>query len=307
MLWAVTTITFFATVTVLAALFYALAPGGLGIAERLSRLIQPPPRQLGETTFADRQKERMRDGLAAVGSLISSDSAPAGSKAQLPMVRAGYRSDTALLAMQGLKILIPVAFVTLAFTTGIYRWNPVFVPLLAAVVGYLLPELWLMWRVQARQHRLRLALPDALDMLVICVEAGLGLDQAIVRVAQELRITHPELSEELQLMNMEMRVGKTRLEAMRELARRTGVEDIKSLVAMLIQTERFGTSIAQSLRVHSDDLRMKRRQRAEEMGAKTTVKMVAPLVFFIFPTLMIVILGPAVITLMRQFLPALNK
>jgi tight adherence protein C len=307
MLWAVTTITFLATVTVLAALFYALAPGGIGIAERLSRLIQPPPQQVRETTFADKQKVRMRDSLAAVGSLVSPTPALAGSKAQLPMVRAGYRSASSMMAMQGLKILMPVAFVALVFTTGMYRLNVVFVPLLAAVVGYLLPELWLMWRVQARQHRLRLALPDALDMLVICVEAGLGLDQALMRVAQELRITHPQLSEELQLVNMEMRVGKTRLEAMRELARRTGVEDIKALVAMLIQTERFGTSIAQSLRVHSDDLRMKRRQRAEEMSAKTTVKMVPPLVFFIFPALMVVILGPAVIMLMRQFLPALNK
>ncbi len=306
MLWAVTTITFLATVTVLTALLYALAPGGIGIAERLSRLIQPPPKQVG-TTFADKQKERVRDSLAAVGGLVSSTPAPLGSKAQLPMVRAGYRSASAMMAMQGIKILMPVAFVVLVFTTGMYRLNVVFVPLLAAVVGYLLPELWLMWRVQARQHRLRLGLPDALDMLVICVEAGLGLDQAIMRVAQELRITHPQLSEELQLVNMEMRVGKTRLEAMRELARRTGVEDIKALVAMLIQTERFGTSIAQSLRVHSDDLRMKRRQRAEEMSAKTTVKMVPPLVFFIFPALMVVILGPAVIMLMRQFLPALNK
>ena len=307
MLWAVTAITFLATVTVLAALLYALAPGGIGIAERLSRLIQPPPQQVRETTFADKQKVRMRDSLAAVGGLVSSTPALAGSKAQLPMVRAGYRSDSAMMAMHGIKILMPVAFVVLVFTTGMYRLSVVFVPLLAAVVGYLLPELWLMWRVQARQHRLRQALPDALDMLVICVEAGLGLDQAIMRVAQELRITHPQLSDELQLVNMEMRVGKTRLEAMRELARRTGVEDIKALVAMLIQTERFGTSIAQSLRVHSDDLRMKRRQRAEEMSAKTTVKMVPPLVFFIFPALMVVILGPAVITLMRQFLPALNK
>jgi tight adherence protein C len=307
MLWAVTTITFLATVTVLAALLYALAPGGIGIAERLSRLIQPPPQQVRETTFADKQKERVRDSLAAVGSLVTSTPAAVGSKAQLPMMRAGYRSDSATMAMHGIKILLPVAFVVLVFTTGMYRLNVVFVPLLAAVVGYLLPELWLMWRVQARQHRLRLALPDALDMLVICVEAGLGLDQAIMRVSQELRITHPQLSEELQLVNMEMRIGKTRLEAMRELARRTGVEDIKALVAMLIQTERFGTSIAQSLRVHSDDLRMKRRQRAEEMSAKTTVKMVPPLVFFIFPALMVVILGPAVITLMRQFLPALNK
>ena len=307
MLWAVTMITFVATVAVLAALLYALAPGEMGIAERFSRLIQPPPQQVRETSFADKQKGRVRDGLAAVGGLISATPAVAGSKAQLPMVRAGYRSASAMMAMQGMKILMPVAFVALAFATGMYRLNVVFVPLLAAVVGYLLPELWLMWRVQARQHRLRLALPDALDMLVICVEAGLGLDQALMRVAQELRITHPHLSEELQLVNMEMRVGKTRLEAMRELARRTGVEDIKALVAMLIQTERFGTSIAQSLRVHSDDLRMKRRQRAEEMSAKTTVKMVPPLVFFIFPALMVVILGPAVIMLMRQFLPALNK
>lgn len=307
MLWAVTTITFIATVAVLAALLYALAPGETGIAERFSRLIQPPPQQVRETSFADKQKVRVRDGLAAVGGLVGSTPAVAGSKAQLPMVRAGYRSATAMMAMQGIKILMPVAFVAMTFATGMYRLNVVFVPLLAAVVGYLLPELWLMWRVQARQHRLRLALPDALDMLVICVEAGLGLDQALMRVAQELRITHPHLSEELQLVNMEMRVGKTRLEAMRELARRTGVEDVKALVAMLIQTERFGTSIAQSLRVHSDDLRMKRRQRAEEMSAKTTVKMVPPLVFFIFPALMVVILGPAVITLMRQFLPALNK
>ena len=307
MLWAVTAVTFVATVAVLAALLYALAPGQMGIAERFSRLIQPPPQQVRETSFADKQKVRMRDSLAAVGSLVSSAPAAVGSKAQLPMVRAGYRSATAMMAMQGIKILMPVAFVAMTFATGIYRLNVVFVPLLAAVVGYLLPELWLMWRIQARQHRLRLALPDALDMLVICVEAGLGLDQAIMRVAQELRITHPQLSEELQLVNMEMRIGKTRLEAMRELARRTGVEDIKALVAMLIQTERFGTSIAQSLRVHSDDLRMKRRQRAEEMSAKTTVKMVPPLVFFIFPALMVVILGPAVIMLMRQFLPALNK
>jgi tight adherence protein C len=121
-----------------------------------------------------------------------------------------------------------------------------------------------------------------------------------------LRIAHPVISEEMELVNMEMRVGKTRIDALRELATRTGVEDIKSLVAMLIQTERFGTSVAQSLRVHSDDLRTKRRQRAEEQAAKTTVKMVPPLVFFIFPALFVVILGPAVISLVRQLLPVLK-
>ena len=166
--------------------------------------------------------------------------------------------------------------------------------------------MWLVWQVHARQHRLRLSLPDALDLLVICVEAGLGLDQSLMRVAEELRIAHPELSDEIALVNLEMRVGKTRLDALRELARRTGLEDVKALVAMLIQTERFGTSVAQSLRVHSDDLRIKRRQRAEEMSAKTTVKMVPPLVFFIFPALMVVILGPAVIAIVRQLSPILK-
>jgi len=164
--------------------------------------------------------------------------------------------------------------------------------------------MWLTWRVSARQHKLRKALPDALDLLVICVEAGLGLDQALMKVSQDMRISHQELSDELQLVNMQMRVGKTRLDALRDLAQRTGLDDIKTLVAMLIQTERFGTSVAQSLRVYSDDMRLKRRQRAEEMSAKTSVKMVPPLVFFIFPALMVVILGPAIITMMRTLGPA---
>jgi tight adherence protein C len=206
-----------------------------------------------------------------------------------------------------LKLLMPVAMVGLVFLTGIYRANPFFITLLALIVGYLIPETWLLWRVSSRQKELRRGLPDGLDLLVICVEAGLGLDQAFMKVAEELRIAHPELSEELHLVNLEMRIGKTRLEALRELARRTGLEDIKALVAMLIQTDRFGTSVAQSLRVYSDELRLKRRQRAEEMSAKTSVKMVPALVFFIFPALMVVILGPAVIQLMRQVVPALQK
>jgi tight adherence protein C len=193
----------------------------------------------------------------------------------------------------------------LVFVTGLYRLNPFLVFAVALLAGYLLPDMWLVWRVSSRQHRLRKGLPDSLDLLVICVEAGLGLDQALLRVAEELRITHPELCEELQLVNLEMRVGKTRIEALRELAKRTGLDDIKALVSMLIQTERFGTSIAQSLRVHSDDLRMKRRQRAEEKAAKMSVKMVPVLVFFIFPALMVVILGPAVLQIMRQLMPIL--
>jgi tight adherence protein C len=168
------------------------------------------------------------------------------------------------------------------------------------------PEFYITQVVRKRQHRLQLSLPDALDLMVISMEAGLGLDQAILRVSQELKYAHPELSEELQMVNMETQLGKNRLDALRELATRTGVEDIKALVAMLIQTDRFGTSLAQSLRVFSDELRLKRRQRAEEQAAKTTVKMVPPLVFFIFPALMVVILGPGVIAIMHQLMPMLS-
>ena len=238
--------------------------------------------------------------------MMPAAAAKQASKAQLMMTRAGYRSADAILIMRGLKFLSPIVFVALALLTGVYRYNPFLVLLIAAVMGWMLPETWLVWRIKARQKRLRLGLPDGLDLLVICVEIGLGLDQSLMKVAQEMRVAHPELSDELQMVNLEMRVGKTRAEALRELARRTGSEDIKTLVAMLVQTERFGTSIAQSLRIHSDELRTRRRQRAEELSAKTTVKMVGPLVFFIFPALMVVILGPAVLTLVRQLLPALK-
>jgi tight adherence protein C len=216
------------------------------------------------------------------------------------MLRAGYRSAEALLAMRGVKLIFPIATLAGVYFSGLYRINAFLLPLIAFALGYLLPDMWLTWRVSVRQRQLRRALPDALDLLVICVEAGLGLDQAIMKVSQDMKIAHPELSEELQFVNLEMRVGKTRIDALRELARRTGLDDIKSLVGMLIQTERFGTSIAQSLRIYSDDMRLKRRQRAEEMSAKTSVKMVPPLVFFIFPALMVVILGPAIITLIHQ-------
>jgi tight adherence protein C len=304
MVWEITAITFLASVAVIGALLFAFMPGEIGIGSRLSRLLNAAP-PVEETGFAQKQKERMRNTLASLGNVLPV-AAGSQSKSQLLMQRAGYRNPNALLALRGMQILMPALLLGLVFVTGVYRENPFFIFLLAAVLGYMIPEMWLTWRVHARQHRLRLALPDGLDLLVICVEAGLGLDQALLRVSEELRIVHPELSEELQLVNLEMRVGKTRLEALRELGRRTGLEDIKSLVAMLIQTERFGTSVAQSLRVHSDDLRMKRRQRAEELAAKTTVKMVPPLVFFIFPALMVVILGPAIIELMRQLVPALK-
>jgi tight adherence protein C len=307
MIWGITVITFLATVSILTALFYAFASGGPAIAKRLSRFMNVSAAPVPETSFADRQKDRVRDTLATLGKLVPGDSTKQAPRAQLLMLRAGYRSPEAILAMRGFKLLLPVGLLALVFSTGFYRMSPYMIPVIAAVAGYLLPDMFLLWRVQVRQHHLRRGLPDGLDLLVICVESGLGLDQALMKVAQELRIAHRDLSDELQLVNLEMRIGKSRIEALRELARRTGLEDIKSLVAMLVQTDRFGTSVAQSLRIFSDDLRIKRRQRAEEMSAKTTVKMVPPLVFFIFPALMVVILGPAVITMLRQLMPSMLR
>jgi tight adherence protein C len=301
MIWIITVFTFLAAAGVILALVYAFSPSEVSIASRLARLagISVPVQE--EATFADRQKERVRDTLANVGKILPAPSTAKAGRTPLLMIRAGYRSSEALLAMRGVKFISPIATLAAVYFSGVYRINAFFIPVVAFALGYLLPDMWLTWRVSARQHKLRRGLPDALDLLVICVEAGLGLDQALMKVSQDMKIAHPELSEELQFVNLEMRIGKTRIDALRELARRTGLDDIKALVAMLIQTERFGTSIAQSLRVYSDDMRLKRRQRAEEMSAKTSVKMVPALVFFIFPALMVVILGPAVLTMIHQF------
>ena len=300
MIWILTAFTFIATAGVVVALVYAFSPGQVSIASRLARLAGVTGPVQGEVKFAERQKERVRDTFANVGKLLPVPATDKATRTQLLMIRAGYRSSEASLAMRGVKLFLPVAALAGVYFSGLYRINVFFIPIVAFALGYLLPDMWLTWRVGSRQRKLRRGLPDALDLLVICVEAGLGLDQALLKVSQDMKISHPELSEELQFVNLEMRIGKSRIEALRELARRTGLDDIKTLTAMLIQTERFGTSIAQSLRVYSDDMRIKRRQRAEEMSAKTSVKMVPPLVFFIFPALMVVILGPAMITLMHQ-------
>jgi tight adherence protein C len=301
MLWGITAVTFLLSAAVVVALVYAFTPERIEFAGRLSRFLDPAVPVEGER-FAEKNKERFRGALASLGNLLPAAAEKRTSRAQLMMIRAGFRSADATLVMRGVRVLSPAVFVALTLFTGLYRYNPFFILVMAALGGFLLPEVWLLFLIKSRQQRLRQGLPDGLDLLVICVEVGLGLDQALLRVAQELRIVHPELSEELQLVNLQMRIGKTRVEALRGLAQRTGLDDLKSLVAMLIQTERFGTSVAQSLRIHSDQLRTKRRQRAEELSAKTGVKMVPALVFFIFPALMVVILGPAVITLMRQLL-----
>lgn len=218
------------------------------------------------------------------------------------LVAAGYRRHEAIWIFLGIRLGVALAFFAVATVPALVRAN-LAVALGAAGFGYLVPGMVLGRLAKRRQHRIRLSLPDALDLLVVSVEAGLGLDQAILRVGDELAFAHPDLAEELRLVNLELRAGTARAEALHNLGTRTGVEDVSSLVAMLVQTDKFGTSVAQSLRVHSETLRTKRRQRAEEAAAKTGVKMVFPLVFCIFPAIWVVTIGPAAIKFVQVLFP----
>jgi len=221
------------------------------------------------------------------------------------LLQAGYRDSRhvtvyigsrVLMALIGLGIVVVASgFTSLTLLVGV------------PALGFFLPRFVLKRMIKDRQHRITLALPDALDLTVICVEAGLALDQAMLRVGEDLHHAHPDLSDEFHLVNLEMRAGKPRAEALRNLAARTGVDDLRGLVATLVQTDRFGTSVAQALRVHSDSLRTERRQRAEEQAAKTTIKMVIPLVIFVLPSIIFVTLGPAIIQLIRTLLPEAGR
>jgi tight adherence protein C len=225
---------------------------------------------------------------------------------RLRLVQAGYRRDEALTIFFGIRVTFALVLFALFSTSLVTKPNIGFA-LGGLALGYLLPGMVLARLAKRRAHRIRLSLADMLDLLVVSVEAGLGLDQAISRVGAELAFAYPELSDELRLINLELRAGKARSEALRNLADRTGVDDLSSLATMLIQTDKFGTSVAQSLRVYSETLRTKRRQRAEEAAAKTGVKMVFPLVFCIFPAIWVVTIGPAAIRFVTVLMPMVEK
>jgi tight adherence protein C len=215
------------------------------------------------------------------------------------LIHAGYRDTSALALFLGLRATLTVGACLVAISLGAANeFGGVLMAVTAmcgAGTGWFLPGFFISVRATARQKEIQLALPDALDLLVICVEAGLGLNQALIRVTKEIRHISTLLSEELGVANFQIRAGIPREEALKNFAERTGVPDVRTLVTTMIQTERFGTSIAQSLRVHADTLRLKRKQRAEEAAAKTTIKMIFPLVLCVFPALFVVVLGPALI------------
>ena len=288
---------------VVAAAALAFSPGGPGAIEQ----------RLGELTGAPEKPADVDPGyeqaivaaLKRMGAVAPKSISEMG-KLQQKLVYAGYRSREALVVFFGIRLAFAVACFFVLATPLVFRPN-VMIALAGCAMGYLLPSMALGRLAAKRQHRIRLGLPDVLDLLVVSVEAGLGLDQAIQRVGEELAFAHPDLSDELRLINLELRAGKGRVEALRNLADRTGVDDISSLVAMLVQTDKFGTSVAQSLRVHSDTVRTKRRQRAEEAAAKTGVKMVFPLVFCIFPAIWVVSIGPAAIKFVQVLMPMGQK
>lgn len=227
------------------------------------------------------------------------------------LTAAGYRSDGAVRVYYGVKVVLCIVLVLLALLfRDVVTANPILrivLVIAAGLIGYFGPTFMLEHLMSQRQERLRMSLPDALDLMVVCVEAGLGLDQAMRSVSQELRMTHKEISDELSLVNLEMRAGKRRAEALKNLADRTGEPELRKLVAILIQADRFGTSIAESLRTHSDFMRVRRRQEAEERAGKVGVKLVFPIFFFIMPSMLVVAAGPGLLQVFKYLFPMMRS
>jgi tight adherence protein C len=226
-------------------------------------------------------------------------------------LKAGYRRENVTATFFGVKtfmaILLAAGFilVRLMILKTLPPLHFLLLFVLFALIGFYLPDLWLRIRIDRRKEEIFRGFPDALDLLVVCVEAGVGLDAAINRVGEEMKLSNKVLSDEFRVLSLELRAGKSRHDALRNLALRTDMEDVSSFVTLLIQTDKFGTSVAQALKVHSDFMRTRRRQRAEEIAAKLPVKLVFPLILFIFPALFVAIIGPAVIRIFRILLPTL--
>lgn len=240
-----------------------------------------------------------------VGKFVKSDDKEVARGRRISFLKAGIRSEKAPFAFWGAKyvlgLLFPALFIVLTpiFLKPMKPSMALLLSIFIVMAGFYIPDVWLRLRISRRKEKIRDALPDALDLLVVCVEAGMGLDAAVHRVGEEIRNTSPVLSDEFRLFNLEVRAGKTKRDALKNLALRTDVEDVGSLVTLLIQTEKFGTSIAHSLRIYSDSFRTKRAQKAEEIAAKLPVKILMPLVLFIFPSIFIVIIGPGAIKIFR--------
>ena len=282
-----------------------LSPKRSVVTRRLEELEQTRygggPDQIGRRRRLE-QAERLKEVLQTWGEKVQ-QTRPDNETVRLFLTQAGYMSLNSVALYWGTRLMLAVGLASIGvlFVPLLGR-SPLFSSFTAlwlGAAGWIFPPFYVRYRVKYRQKAVIKALPDALDMMVVCVEAGLALNQALLRVSEEIVHLSPLMGEQLALVNLEIRAGTSREDALRNLGERTGVADVRSLVTMLIQTDRFGTSIATALRVHADTLRTKRRQRAEEASAKTTIKLIFPLVFFVFPAMFVVILGPALISIVR--------
>lgn len=290
-------------------------------ARRRGQEIVDKIRGAEERLILDREKQEGRGGLgryfhqfiSSLGHRMKPANEEEISGLRMKLTQAGYRKPSAVLFFFGYKVffaaVLPAVFIIfkLFMMAAVQSVAIITVAVLLALLGFYLPNLWLKMKTDVRQEKLLVGFPDALDLMVVCVEAGLGLDAAINRVGEEMKVSNALLSEEFRLLGLELRAGKTRRDALKNLGLRTGLEEVKSLMTLLIQTDKFGTSVAQALRVHSDSMRTKRYQRAEEMAAKLPVKLVFPLILFIFPALFVVIVGPAAIKIFRVLLPSMGN
>lgn len=293
----ITTLTFI-------VIFLLIASGGLllfyrdATLQRIATVITPGSKRRN-------LRDTIRDTSASLSGMVEHiervlpKSQAEVSVTQQRLIRAGFRKDSAVNYFYAAKVLTPLIFCLLVLVTGIANESPLFMCAVALGLGFLAPDFWLGRRISLRQAAIRRGLPDVLDLLVICIEAGLSLDQATARTAEELRRAHPAVTDELGIVVLEQRAGRPRADAWKHFAERTDVDSVRNLVSVLIQSEQFGTSIAKTLRVHSDTLRTQRRQKVEEQAAKTTVKLVFPLVLFIFPSIFVVALGPAAIIMLE--------
>jgi tight adherence protein C len=245
----------------------------------------------GKEVVTDRVLKLGRDLRATLGLAENT-------KLKRRLLEAGMRDKSILDSFFAIQLACPLLG---GFAGSFIPDNTAFWVFALAIVGYMAPDFWLTKKTSQRRHKIRRSIPDCLDLLVICVDAGLGLDQALIRVSSELSVSHPEINEELTQVNLEQRAGKPRLEAWQGVADRTQIEEFKAFVSMLVQTDKFGTPILKALSQFSEEIRMKRRQHAEEAASKTKIKIIFPLVLCIFPCVFIVLLAPAILSIMTGF------
>lgn len=290
------------------AIFILIASGGLLIfyraatLERLAQVITPHRERKWANFFNKAHAGASIKAVVQPFEKVLPKSPKEVSVTQQRLIRAGIREDSAVQMLYGAKALVPIGLCIIVFASGITTYlSPFLAYLMALGVGYLLPDFWLGRRIKERQLNIRLGLPDFLDLMVVCIEAGVSLDSAVDRAVRELAAAFPDICDEFGLVILEQRAGRPRVDAWRNLADRVDIDVIRTLTSAVIQADQFGTSISKTLRVYSETLRTQRRQRVEELAAKTAVKLVFPLVLFIFPPLFIIALGPAALAMMDTF------